>query len=62
MAKMGVKNCYVRLPLVLFLLIKLLVLNFLCSALYQTFFQGRQKKIFSLNSEEKEDLSEEWKN
>ncbi len=59
---MGVKNCYVRLPLVLFLLIKLLVLNFLCSALYQTFFQGRQKKIFSLNSEEKEDLSEEWKN
>ena len=47
MAKMGVKNCYVRLPLVLFLLIKLLVLKFLCSVLYLTFFQG-EKNLFSL--------------
>ena len=47
MVEMGVKHCCVRLPLVLFLLIKLLVLKFLCSVLYQTFFQG-EKNLFSL--------------
>ena len=46
MVEMGVKHCYERLPLVLFVLIKLLVLNFLCSVLHQTFFQC-EKNLFS---------------
>ena len=46
MVEMEVKRCCVRVPLVLFVLIKLLVLNFLCSVLHQTFFQG-EKNLFS---------------